>query len=78
MSESKPAPNSASGTSSSPNFIPRLLRISDAAFYLSVTYGFMETLIRERTIPSFIQGRRRVLDIRDLDDYADRLKENAA
>jgi hypothetical protein len=35
-------------------------------------------VIREKTIPSYIQGRRRVLDIRDLDDYADRLKENAA
>lgn len=61
-----------------PSFTPRLLRISDAAYYLGVTYGFMETLIREKTIPSYIQGKRRVLDIRDLDNYADQLKENAA
>lgn len=56
---------------------PRLLRIPDAAHYLSCTYGFMEALIREKTIPSWIQGKRRVIDIRDLDEYIERIKLKA-
>jgi excisionase family DNA binding protein len=57
---------------------PRLLRITDAAQYLSCTYTWVETLIRERTIPSVIQGKRRLIDIRDLDAYIDQLKSEAA
>lgn len=58
--------------------VPRLFRISDAARYLSATYGFVETLVREKTIPSMILGKRRVIDVRDLDDYIERIKEEAA
>ncbi len=53
---------------------PRLLRIVDAAHYLSCTYTFMETLIRERTVPSFIIGKRRLIDRFDLDAFVDRKK----
>jgi hypothetical protein len=56
---------------------PRLLRIVDAAHYLSVTNWFMENLLREKVVPSFIQGKRKVVDIRDLDAYVDRLKSGA-
>lgn len=49
--------------------IPRLLRIQDAARYLSATTWFVETLIREKRIPSLIVGKRRVLDVRDLDAW---------
>jgi excisionase family DNA binding protein len=60
-------------------FIPvRWLRIPDAARYLSCTYTWVETLIREKTVPSVIQGKRRLIDIRDLDSYIDRVKEEAA
>ena len=53
---------------------PRLLRIVDAAQYLYCTYGYVETIIREKTVPSFILGKRRLIDIRDLDSYIERLK----
>ena len=78
MSQDKPAPNAASGTSPTSSFTPpRLLRITEAARYLSCSYFFIETLIRDKTVPSYILGRRRVLDIRDLDEYIDRLRNQA-
>jgi excisionase family DNA binding protein len=60
-----------------PNFTPRLLRISEAAFYLSCTYNFMEELIRSKTIPSAMLGKRRVVDIEDLNNYARRVIDEA-
>lgn len=39
--------------------VPRLLRIEDATKYLSATTWQMETLLREKTIPSFVLGKRR-------------------
>jgi excisionase family DNA binding protein len=51
----------------------RCLRVPDAANYLSVTNWFIETLIREGTIRSFILGKRRVIDIYELDRYIDSL-----
>jgi excisionase family DNA binding protein len=55
--------------------VPRLLRIPDAARYLSCTYSFMETLVREKTIPSFILGKRRLIDVIDMDAYVGRRKK---
>jgi excisionase family DNA binding protein len=57
---------------------PRLLRIADAADYMSCTFGFVEALMRERTIPVVVLGKRHLFDIRDLDAYIERLKETAA
>ena len=37
----------------------------------------METLLREGTIPFFVQGKRRVIDRLELDRYADRRNEEA-
>lgn len=54
--------------------IPRLLRIQDAARYLSSTTWFVETLIREKQIPSLIIGKRRVIDINDLDAWIEKQK----
>ena len=54
--------------------IPRLLRIQDAARYLSATTWFIETLIREKRIPSMILGKRRVLDVYDLDAWIEKQK----
>jgi excisionase family DNA binding protein len=52
--------------------IPRLLRIQDAAKYLSATTWQIETLLREGKIPSFILGKRRVVDRLELDRYVER------
>jgi excisionase family DNA binding protein len=66
---------SYNGSSSLPVFVvPRLLRIQDAARYLSATTWFIETLIREKKIPSLILGKRRVLDVIDLNEWIEKQK----
>jgi excisionase family DNA binding protein len=61
------------GSASLPAFVvPRLLRIQDAAKYLSATPWQIETLLREKTIPSFVLGKRRVIDRLELDRYVER------
>jgi len=61
------------GSSSVPVFvIPRLLRVQDAAKYLSATTWQIETLLREKKIPSFVLGKRRVVDRLELDRYVER------
>jgi excisionase family DNA binding protein len=55
----------------SPLVVPRLLRIADAAKYLSATTWQIETLLREKTIPSFVIGKRRVVDRFELDRYVE-------
>jgi len=51
--------------------VPRLLRITDAAQYLSCTYTFVETLIREKKVPSIILGKRRLIDRLDLSAFVE-------
>jgi excisionase family DNA binding protein len=53
----------------------RCLRIPDAANYLSATNWFVETLVREGTVRSFILGKRRVIDVKELDRFVDELAE---
>lgn len=53
---------------------PRLLRINEAADYLSATTWFVETLIRDGKIPHLILGKRRVIDIFDLDKWIEEQK----
>lgn len=57
--------------------VPRLLRIQDAAKYLSATTWQIETLLREKTIPSFVLGKRRVIDRLELDRYVERRNAEA-
>lgn len=57
--------------------VPRLLRIQDAAKYLSATTWQIETLLREHTIPSFVLGKRRVVDRLELDRYVERRNAEA-
>ena len=65
-------------TPSLPVFVvPRLLRIQDAAKYLSATTWQVETLLREKTIPSFVLGKRRVVDRIELDRYVERRNAEA-
>lgn len=52
--------------------IPRVLKIPDAARYLSATTWFVEELLRRGQVPSFIQGKDRVVDCRELDKYVER------
>jgi len=52
--------------------VPRLMRIQDAAKYLSATTWQVETLLREKVIPSFVPGKRRVVDRLELDRYVER------
>jgi excisionase family DNA binding protein len=67
-------------------FVPRLLRIQDAAKYLSATTWQIETLLREKKILSFVLGKRRVVDRLELDRYVEcrnaeaktALRDNAA
>jgi excisionase family DNA binding protein len=49
--------------------VPKLLRIQDAARYLSATTCFVATMLREGKIPSLILGKRRVVDVDDLDAW---------
>jgi excisionase family DNA binding protein len=72
-----PVPAQAPATPAS-RITPRLLRITDAADYLSCTYGFVETLMREKTIPVVVLGKRHLFDVRDLDAYVEQMKETAA
>jgi excisionase family DNA binding protein len=52
-----------------PMIVPRLMRIPEAARYLSATTWQVETLLREKTIPSFVLGKRRVVDRFELDRF---------
>jgi excisionase family DNA binding protein len=52
--------------------VPRLLRIQDAAKYLSATTWQIEMLLRDNVITSFILGKRRVVDRLELDRYVER------
>src|SRR6266851_2074521 len=60
------------GSAARPVFVvPRLLRIQDAAKYLSSTTWQIETLLREKKILSFVLGKRRVVDRLELDRYVE-------
>src|SRR5882762_5303696 len=59
------------GSASRPAFVvPRLLRIQDAAKYLSATTWQIETLLREKKIPSFVLGKRRYVECRNAEAKA--------
>jgi excisionase family DNA binding protein len=57
--------------------VPRLLRVQDAAKYLSATTWQIEMLLRDNVIPSFILGKRRVVDRLELDRYVERRNAQA-
>lgn len=48
------------------------MRIQDAAKYLNATTWQVETLLREKIIPSFVLGKRRVVDRLELNRYVER------
>jgi excisionase family DNA binding protein len=57
---------------------PRLLRVQQAADYLSATPWFIRSLIWSRSIPFLQLGKRHLIDVRDLDDYVDSQKAGPA
>jgi excisionase family DNA binding protein len=73
-SEIVAAPPANAPVTPAPRIVPRLLRITDAADYLSCTYGFVETLMREKTIPVVVLGKRHLLDRENLDELIEQLK----
>lgn len=70
----KPKSSSVPAESGLPGVIPRLLRIQDVARYLNATTWFVEELIRNRKIRFLILGKRRVVDVNDLNDWIDAQK----
>lgn len=48
---------------------PRLLRIPEAAGYLSATTWFVEELARTNKLRFVVVGKYRVIDVRDLDTW---------
>lgn len=52
----------------------RLLSVEDAAAYLSLSKREIYNMIANRELPAVIRGRRKMLDIRDMDAWIDRNK----
>jgi hypothetical protein len=53
---------------------PRLFRVIDITKYLNCTFSFADSLMRGRTLPVVVLGKRHLIDKRDLDDYIENLK----
>ncbi|WP_116949207.1 hypothetical protein [Jiangella endophytica] len=51
----------------------RFCAIKDAAVYLGRTYAFAHQLVKEQKIASVYQGYRRMVVVKSLKAYADRL-----
>jgi len=52
----------------------RLLSAEEAAVYVSLSKREMYNMIANRQLPAVIRGRRKMLDIQDLDAWIDRNK----
>jgi len=72
MSHKKAVP--ASSLIIEPKPTPRLLRVVEAAHYLSATPWFIRSLIWSHSVPFLTLGKRHLLDVRDLDAYVDSQK----
>ncbi len=56
---------------------PRLLRVKEAAAYLSTTPWFIRSLVWAKSIPHVRLGKRILFDRADLDRYVDQQKKVA-
>jgi hypothetical protein len=54
------------------------LTIRDAALYIAATNWRMEELVRNGEIPFQWSGKQKVVDVRDLDVWADRERQRPA
>ena len=57
---------------------PRLLRIKQAAAYLSVGTGTVRKLVKDRAIPHVPEGNKFLIDRLDLDRFIERRKVGVA
>jgi excisionase family DNA binding protein len=57
---------------------PRLLRVEEAAKYLSTTPWFIRSLVWAKSIPHVRLGKRILFDRADLDKFIDDQKKAAA
>jgi excisionase family DNA binding protein len=57
---------------------PRLLRVKEAATYLSCTVWFIRSLAWNRAVPHVVFGKRILFDRADLDRYLESQKKVAA
>ncbi len=64
-------------STATPGVVPRLFSIAEAARYLGATTWFVEELLRNDEVRSFVLGKRRVVDSRQLDLYVDRRNAEA-
>ena len=73
-------PRSVKLIASPAQIIPRLLRVEDVARYINATTWFVEELIRNNQIRFLILGKRRVIDVHDLDAWIEeqKIKQEAA
>ena len=55
--------------------IPRMLRIQDVARYLSATNWFVEELLRNGKLRFVVAGKRKVVDVKDVDDWIEAQKK---
>jgi hypothetical protein len=58
--------------------IPRVLNVPNAARYLSATINLVDELVRKGEVRSFMQGKERVIDCRELDRYVERRNSEPA
>lgn len=56
--------------------IPRLLRIQDVARYLSATNWFVEELLRNGKLRFVVAGKRKVVDVKDVDEWIEAQKKH--
>lgn len=56
---------------------PRLLPLQDAAKYLGAHLHFVRDLIWSKELPYLKFGKRYVVEVRDLDEYIERMKRAA-
>jgi excisionase family DNA binding protein len=54
---------------------PRLCSVKQAAFYLSLSKWTVYAMIEHEVIPCVRRGKRKLVDIRDLDKWIDDHKE---
>jgi excisionase family DNA binding protein len=60
-----------------PTITPRLLKVKDAATYLSASIWAVRKLHWERKVRGIFIGRRLLFDRADLDRYVDELRRSA-
>jgi len=56
----------------------RLFSVEEAAVYLSLSKRELYNMLASGELPGVVHGRRRMLDVRDLDTWIEKNKQSAA